>query len=325
MAETGILVYVPDSQGFIDQFWGLHHSVVHNKDNRHKFKFVVMCKPSTVEKLPQQNCVFFLRDEELADVPSENFKYLFNQKPYKFINSFHHFHDEEVISFMRQNFFYLLRLDVDTFVTPTAYALGCENNEIKVGNGGYSTEDVLERLEAHATKLEIPFRKDVHAIGSTWFGHTEDVIKLGQETVKYVRYLINEDGLFKVCEGKWPDWFAGVILLYGGHLATAASDYKITKFPFDVGTTTTEGLTEAYTLHCWHSDDYFSKFMMTMGKYDDRRFSKKDYERTGNINDYAMFCATTGKLRRQVQYLFPGESLTGENAYILEKIQDLST
>ena len=100
---TAILVYVPDTKTFIDQFWGLYHSTLISK-NKGAFDFVVVAPQTAVEKLPQENCRIFPRDELSLD---EKYRTKYNNEPYRYVNSFHHFVDAEVIQFLkdREGFF----------------------------------------------------------------------------------------------------------------------------------------------------------------------------------------------------------------------------
>jgi len=307
MNDTGILVYVPDSKSFIDQFWGLYYSVQYSKKNRTKFSFVIMCKEGAKEKLPKDNCVYFVREKEMCEY--EGYQYKYSGHPYKYINSWYHFFDEEVVEYLRNNFYNLLRIDVDTFVTPIGNHLGVLEGEIKVGQGGYASAESTENLKKTCENLGIPFIKELHNIGSTWFGGTKEVIDLGQHACKYAKHLLNEDEVFKVGEGKWPKWYAGVITMYAGHLAACKCGYTMIPFQLDAGTAGDILWDSCYTSHCWHTREYFSKFQFADGFYDEITVTKEDWEKSRKLCDYAGWCAQEGRSRRRDIYKYTDEEM----------------
>ena len=306
MKDTAILVYIPDEQSFIDQFWGLYYSVQHSKQNREKFSFVIMCTEGAEKKLPKDNCVYFTREKELSE--HEGFQYKYSGNPYKYINSWHHFSDDEVIAYLRDNFNNLLRIDVDTFVTPSGYLLGVVQGEIKVGTGGYASAESTVNLRRTCADLNIPYKEEIHNLGSTWYGRTNDVIDLGRTALKYAKYLLNEDAVFKEHEGEWPIWYAGVITMYAGHLAACKCNYKMTPFRLDIGTSGDEKWDSCYTAHCWHSGEFFSKFKFAAGDYDSLTPTRKDWEKSGMLSDYGLWCAWYGRKDRRNIYTYATDS-----------------
>lgn len=304
-APTAILVYVPDTKTFIDQFWGLYESTL-IKNNKGAFNFVIITPETAVEKLPKKYCRIFPREELSLD---ERYRTKYNNEPYRYLNSFHHFVDAEVIEFLEANYLYCFRLDVDTFVTPSAYMLGAQLGEIKVGIAGYYGEYPKQHLQAHCESLGFPFRHD-YPIGSTWFGHTKDIIEAGKATVEFCEYLINEDSTFIKEEGVWPDWYAGVILLYAGHLAFCKLDHlKAIQFKFDVGVSGDQRVDGVYSLHCWHTSQFFSKFVFAAGDYEGLQV--ENWVKSRKTSDYAHFCAHKGQTNRRKLYLYDDEESLG--------------
>jgi hypothetical protein len=304
-ARVAVLVYVPDAKTYIDQFWGLYESTLISKDNEDTFDFVIIAPQTAVGKLPQKNCHIFSREELSTE---EKYRTKYNNEPYRYINSFHHFVDGEVCEFLKNNYEYCFRIDVDTFVTPSAHLLGADPGKVKVGHGGYYGEVPKQHLKAHCSSLGFSFCHD-YPIGSTWFGRTNDILEAGKATVEFCEYLINKDSTFVEEEGVWPDWYAGVILLYAGHLAFCKLDHiDVEVFKFDVGVTDDQSVDGAYSLHCWHSHDFFSKFRFAAGQYEDMQ--SDDWVKTRKASDYAFFCASKGQGNRRKLHLYEGEHHT---------------
>lgn len=77
----------------------------------------------------------------------------------------------------------------------------------------------------------------------------------------------------------WPEWHFGVLLLYGGHLAInhliASEKLDILRADklLDQGVVSTDktDIDKNFRLHlhCWHTDEPFSKFAFKKGKYND--------------------------------------------------------
>ena len=210
-----------------------------------------------------------------------------------------------VIQFLKDNYQYCFRLDVDTFVTPQAYLLGAQPGEIKVGHGGYYGDIPKQHLKDHCESLGFSFCHN-YPIGSTWFGHTKDILEAGKTALEFCEYLISQDPTFSEKEGSWPEWYAGVITMYAGHLAFCKlSHLKVNIFKFDVGVTDKQCIDEAYSLHCWHTPDFFSKFAFAAGDY--KETEVEDWARSRRASDYAYFCASKGQSSRRKRYMYDDE------------------
>ncbi len=95
-------------------------------------------------------------------------------------------------------------------------------------------------------------------------------------------YLYNNEFTSVEREGKlgvllWPDWHYGVLSMYGTHLAVnhliISEELDIRKADqlLDQSTTNNDQAdlekNNRLHLHCWHTDDEFSKFALKADKY----------------------------------------------------------
>ena len=174
----------------------------------------------------------------------------------------------------------LLRADLDTFVTPGfgRWTLP-EGLALVTGQGGYGSENANRHLTwVMKTQLGLS-DSGLRGIGSTWVGHSGVMVAVAKLTVSAMIWLHTQE--FSIYEKSpagtdgWPYWHWPVLLLYGGHVAVnqiPADKVLVTdsnsKVRLDYGTASNETLPEsALHLHCWHSDDMFSKFRFQMGQY----------------------------------------------------------
>ncbi len=162
--------------------------------------------------------------EELSS--QKDFQYVYSGDGYGFVNSFAPFIDHQCIEIISR-YKYCLRLaDVDTFVCPGLHSIQCADDEIIVGNAGYSSETARRRLSEILKNLNLP-DQNIHNIGSTWFATSSTMIESGAKTIKYVKYFLKNH--FSQHKGSWPEWYAGVVSMYAGHLVLNSSSLKISK------------------------------------------------------------------------------------------------
>jgi hypothetical protein len=283
--DTIIVTYVPNKRHLINQFRGLYYSVVHKTDLYKKFDFLVAGPPEIRNMIPKEHCVFV----EVEDLSlSKHFRYRYSGQPYGYVNSFIPFVNLECIKVILQ-YEYSLRLDVDTFLCPGIAGIECGSDEVITGNGGYASETARVKLAKIMQKLDLT-DQNIHNIGSTWFCPSRHAIKLGSRTVEYVKYFL--DNHFSEHEGKWPQWYGGVILLYSGHVAVNSSDLKITKTnKLDFFSTSQDYATKYYTLHCWHTDHFFSKHWYMSNRYQGRERKPDSLA----CNEYSYDCIKGGE------------------------------
>ena len=69
-------------------------------------------------------------------------------------------------------------------------------------------------------------------------------------------------------------------------------------------------MNEVYAIHCWHTDQYFSKFAYASGKYATRKVPAS----ISSCKDYAYFCSKNAELLFDLTT--KGETLTGNARYM---------
>jgi len=176
---------------------------------------------------------------------------------------------------------YVLRTDIDVFITRNFSVYLPDNSSILVGLGGYGTTYNRRKLARIARDMNFMYA-NMSGMGSTWYGPPESALLIANLTLHGMLHLaINEfcqaERENKVGTILWPDWHYGVLLLYGQHLAInhlVAHDklnVKIANQLFDQSTTNndTKDMQKNLRLHlhCWHTDLPFSKFAFKAGKY----------------------------------------------------------
>lgn len=282
--DSVIVVYIPDKGNFLEQFYGLYYSVVHKTDLYKRFDFLVAAPKNVESKIPKEHCRFI----EINEISRrDEFRYAYSNNSYGYVDSFAPFVDEEGIDVIL-DYKYCIRLDVDTFLCNGIKELNIAPGQIYTGNAAYSSEYAQSKLPAIMRELGLA-DQNIHNLGSTWFGRAEDMIRQGARTVDYVNYFLKNE--FTEGEGKWPRWYSGVILLYAGHVALNSSGLNITKTrSFDYHSTSSENADKFYSIHCWHTGDFFSKFAYVEGKYKDRPTQPESMR----CDEYSFHCVTEG-------------------------------
>ncbi len=288
--DSVIVVYVPDRQPFIDQFYGLWYSLVGKTDLHQKFDLLVTGPDSIKPRIPKQHCRFVA----IPDLSSQpDFRYRFSGEGYGYVNSFAPFIDPQCIEII-SDYKYCLRLDVDTFVCPGLQSIQCADDEIIVGMGCYSGETVRPKLAEILKSWNLP-DQNIQNIGATWFAPSQIMIETGAETIEYVKYLLKDHfaesiGFVPTSE---PNWYGINCTLYAGHLVLNSSALEITKtdqldFPSNWNH---KEVTNLYTLHCWAgAPDFYSKRAYSAGKYVDR----KPDDSSLKCSEYSYACISRG-------------------------------
>ena len=177
---------------------------------------------------------------------------------------------------------HLLRTDVDTFITPAwnDFRPDC----FTCGDGGYSNDDdVRRRIREIASRYGLVHR-GLTNVGSTWYGPTEVVRRAGAFAEMLTKHILAH--YFATDEGRWPGWYRGVALLYAGEVAVnhCAPDAQKSTL-LDAGSTSQEPVSRYVHLHCWHTDDKFSKHAFMCGRYTAADASDLDLD---VVRDYCM-------------------------------------
>lgn len=279
--KRAIVVYLEDKQFLINQFFRLYTSLKFIRAN--DTDILVFGTKEVLPKLPE-DCLKI--ECNTVDGPPE-------VKNYLYLNSIHFFSDPKVSNILK-DYDYILRSDADTFLTPAWNHYFPE--KYTVGHGAYAfSEEVRRNLKRVAAQLGLNHR-GIYNIGSTHYGKPEDVIKVHKEAFSISKFLLTEE--FKDHEGRWPDWYRGVTLLYSCDIAMNhyIQDFNIDVVNIDYPSTAKDYIYEHVHIHCWHTDGLFSKFKIEEGAYDHYRQEDLDFNR---IHEYCLYIALKA---REIQF-----------------------
>jgi Glycosyl transferase family 2 len=158
---------------------------------------------------------------------------------------------------------HLLRTDVDTFLTPAWNAF--YPTAFTFGNSTYANDDVPQRIQTIATAYGLTHRGMTN-IHTTWYGATAVVRRAAAFAEMLTKHLLTHE--FAVDAGEWPGWYRGVATRYAGEIAVnhCASDAQRSAL-LDAPSTSTESIARYPHIHCWHTDQLFSKHRFMGGGY----------------------------------------------------------
>ena len=129
----------------------------------------------------------------------------------------------------------------------------------------------------------------------------------------------------KCCSGteSWPIWHWPVLLLYGGHVAVnqlGPDNVQLSKAgvaQMDFGATSTDLLSNSIKhIHCWHTEEFFSKFAFTRGDYSS--LDLKDYVNMNSSKSYASTIAISSDRLTPIEMktYISNQTLMKENRWI---------
>ncbi|EER02864.1 hypothetical protein Pmar_PMAR026023 [Perkinsus marinus ATCC 50983] len=205
----------------------------------------------------------------------------------------------------------VLRTDTDVFVMPGFYNWTLPSDvNIVVGLGGYSVENNDAHLLYVSKTLGLRNEFNHRNVGSTWFARLTLARAAARLSVAAARWLIAEEysEYEKCCAGilGWPHWHWGVVTMYSGHLALN----HIASFAksgdghgnLDVGAASSDLVSDPMVkhVHCWHSNDRFSKFEHENGAYDS--YNLTPYMEMAVIKDFALVVAVTSLRLTQTEF-----------------------
>jgi len=248
--KRAIAVYLDYTRGLLQQFACLYTS----------YKYI-NCSQDT-------DLVVFGPKVSLDLVPDDCIKVELNPlggiwKTYRFINSISCVGSEQA-EFLN-SYDYVLRTDVDTFLTPAwnTYI----PDYYSVGRGAYAGEEVNKNTKRVAQKLNVR-HQGIHNVGSTHYGASSLVRDVCNLSVEIAYYLLTKE--FAVYGGAWPGWYRGVTSMYSTEIAlnhlVDVIDIRPDQLDFD--STSTNSIYDHSHIHCWHTDNLFSKFKYGDGLYD---------------------------------------------------------
>ncbi|OQR89891.1 hypothetical protein ACHHYP_05962 [Achlya hypogyna] len=189
---------------------------------------------------------------------------------------------------------YILRTDIDTFLTP-AFATWKPDN-FSVGLGGYCGTGTCERLARISRDLNLT-EATVHNVGSTWYGSASVVKACAKLSIEVMMYL--RDNEFTAEEKSpeygikgWPNWHYGVMTMYSGDIAinhcTREGGFEKRSDQLDFPSSSTESPMLHAHLHAWQNDKRFSKFVFHGPGYPGEILEELDLNVAA---DYAMYMA----------------------------------
>ncbi|MFB4168642.1 hypothetical protein [Virgibacillus sp. JSM 102003] len=245
--------------------------------------------------------VVFGTSEALKKVPDDCIKveYEIMSNPaefldYRFINSIGCLTGEQA-NFLEE-YDYILRTDADTFLTPAWNSF--YPDFYTVGQGGYVNDDEtrmnLKRIAAHFNLRH----QGHHNLGSTHYGNARLVREVCKLATTITAHILTKE--FKDGEGQWPGWYRGVATMYACEIAANhfVDQIALDGKKIDYGSASSELIDDHPHLHCWHTDNMFSKFQFTAGKYDNL---STDHLDVTIIRDYCLYIALKSKHFFQVQ------------------------
>jgi len=207
---------------------------------------------------------------------------------YRFINSISCVIGKEA-DFL-DNYDLILRTDADTFLTPAWNSFYPQ--VYTVGQGGYANDkEVKENLNQVADHFGLR-HQGIHNLGATHYGSAKLVRKVCDLAVSIAKYLLTEE--FKDDEGAWPGWYKGVTTMYSCELAInhLVDEFKIAGDKLDYGSAASDSITKHPHIHCWHTNNMFSKFEFEAGNYDQLSTKNLDIDQ---VNNYCLYIALKSK------------------------------
>jgi hypothetical protein len=180
---------------------------------------------------------------------------------YRYINPFAALNDAGAEQLDRYS--HLLRTDVDTFITPAWNVFF--PSTFTVGTSTYANDDVPQRVQALADEYGLNHR-GLTNIHTTWYGPTAVVRRAAALTELLTKRLVTDH--FRNDEGRWPGWYRGVAVRYAAEIAVnhCAPDVQRSEL-LDASSTSSEAITRYPHIHCWHTDEKFSKHAFMAGRY----------------------------------------------------------
>ena len=241
------------------------------EEHRHLIQQVLALRLSwRYAQSPDTDLVVMGPEEVLARLPADLIK--IPQRPaaddpvwqdYRYINAITSLNAAGAEQLDRYS--HILRTDVDCFMTPawnqfypTAFTFG---------TGGYANdEEVRQRLRDIAADYGLVHR-GITNVGATWYGPTVVVRRacaVSEMLAKHIltHYFTSEE------EGQWPGWYRGVTSMYSGDIAVnhCARDAQRSEL-LDAASDSAEAITRYPHIHCWATEQTFSKHMTIIPEY----------------------------------------------------------
>lgn len=215
----------------------------------------------------------------IQPVPTSSNKISYNQQA----NSYVMFSRMD-IHLLKPRYKYLLRTNVDVFISPTLFWFQT-NETLLFGKNYYSTSYNTNKLKGISEKLGL-VHGGIQNISSTWFGDTSILLQAGKKMDEVVKYLLLnefhpeqlkelEKGPTKIRnrnpDGIWPDWYKPAVALYAGQMVL--NDIL-------VGNTTKFRTEPPMSILDTYSDEYRSIWttLHIHSEAGDKEFSRKHFQ-----------------------------------------------
>ena len=266
--RRAIVCFVDDKPHLVQQALALRHSWLHVQSP--DTDLVVMGPPNALDRFPDD--VVKVAQRPVDEDPA--------WRGYSYVNSIACMNGDGAE--LLDRYTHVLRTDVDTFITPAWNDF--HPTAFTCGTGAYSNDEIVrQRIGEIAARYGLVHR-GVTNVGSTWYGRTDVVRRTSAFAEMLAKHILSY--YFSSDEGAWPSWYRGVTLLYAGEIAVnhCAPDVKLSP-QLDAVSTTRESVSRCAHIHCWHTDDRFSKHRFMDGSYtlDDARDLDLDV-----VSDYCM-------------------------------------
>jgi hypothetical protein len=266
--RRAIVCFVEENTHLIQQALALRQSWLHVQSA--DTDLVVMAPPRVLDYFPDD--VVKIEQRVVADDPE--------WRDYRYANSIACMNGADAHRLDR--YALVLRTDVDTFITPAWNSF--RPTGFICGRGGYSNnQTVRQNLRQIAASFRLQHRGLINT-GSTWYGPTPLVRRVAEVTEMILRHIL--DRYFRDSDGAWPGWYRGVALLYAAEIAINHCVPEAVKSnQLDHVTTKRSSVHDVAHLHCWYTEDKFSKSWFTSRRYTAQDRENLDLE---VIPDYAM-------------------------------------
>lgn len=267
-----IAVYYPGGDGFTQQMLGLWASWKYTVAKAVPIDLVVFAPKTALHKVPKKmKCVPASHSDSMLP---KCILVEYNPPPhsYSFVPSVSFLLAPE--SLFLQRYFWILRTDLDTFVTPLLASVVVKTFTVGTHPGYALSQEHQEKIQWSSRALGM-IHRGMSGIGSSWLGPPQQMREVARLTVLSMQYLLSSvfDGHHKWhghVDGVWPHFYRGVVLLYASEMAInhAVPDVHFSR-KMDVQTTEERDvLRDVFHLHSFHTDKMFSKFQMARGAYD---------------------------------------------------------
>lgn len=280
--KRAIVVYLEDKLALMKQFACLYTSIKYVGAN--DTDLVVFGTKEALVKVPK-DCIQIW-------APAISYNKVW--KNYHYINSINCLIDSHA-NFL-DKYDLILRTDADTFITPAWN--NYFPNFFTVGRGRYiGSDDVRDRLMKVSHSLNLK-HQGIHNIGSTHYGNASLVREVCRLSVSTAKYLLHHE--FKGGEGRFPEWYMGVTSMYSSEIAV---NHLVDKFivddeKLDYPSTSPDSVSDHPHIHCWHTNEMFSKFRFVDGAYNSLSIDCLDHT---IVKDYCLYIAL--KARQEMPWI----------------------